>query len=53
MGQGTAEIKKLESKERLKIVNFANIKLWISDNPDNIEPPSNQEAENTERQKRE
>jgi hypothetical protein len=35
MGQGTAEIKKLESKERAKIVNFANIKLWISSKPAN------------------
>ncbi len=53
MGQGTAEIKKLESRERSKIVNFANIKLWISDNPANVEPPSIQETENTEKQKKE
>jgi LytS/YehU family sensor histidine kinase len=40
MGQETAEIKKLESRERSKIVNFANIKLWILDRPANIEPPN-------------
>ncbi len=40
LGQGKAEIKKLQSKERAKIVNFANIKLWISEDQSFIERPS-------------
>ena len=42
----------MESRERSKIVNLANIKLWILDKPANIEPPNIQEAENTGGQKR-
>jgi hypothetical protein len=49
MRQGTAEIKKMESRERAKIVNFASIKLWISYLPENIESPNLQETEKVEK----
>jgi hypothetical protein len=41
MGQVTPEIKKMESSKRSKISNFANIKLWISDKPPNIQEEEN------------
>jgi hypothetical protein len=38
LGQNTVE--KIESRERAKIVNFSNIKMWHSPKPILDEPPN-------------
>ncbi len=40
LGHSTAEKKEMESRERAKIVNFSNIKLWHSPKPTTIKPPN-------------
>jgi hypothetical protein len=40
LGQGTSESQKIYYNERVKIVNFVNIKIWNSPSPYTIEPLS-------------
>jgi hypothetical protein len=45
-------MKKMESRERAKIVNFSKIKLWNSPKPTPIEPPTIVEQEDWKSEKR-